>query len=392
MAGRLHSAFFSLLTYPPAGYVFLSKDWYGATGFRNGIKPRNLLDSMIGLASYVGLPYKLLRAFSTPLFSPLPGVGLTIMNGILNLRSEKWMVVVEEALSSFLGINVDNKFFHHFVEDQLGKDCCKGILCFFEAAANSIRSTYDVSGFADKIHVIPPALPPLALSRTAWRLDKANERKRTTILVLGSANFSNQSGYFIKGMHIALKAYLNLRKEVPDVELIIHGEVPHKIKQKLNVYPDIFISNRLLNPAELSNLFLNSDIYLAPSFTTPWISYLEAMNYELPIVTINTNANSEVVEDGVNGFVAEVPKELEPIISNYCIPDRDTHRRIMHTWLNDNETIVKNVAHALKLLVEHPDLAAEMGRKGKEMLMEGGKFSIQRRNTLLKDVLDKAFI
>jgi hypothetical protein len=115
------------------------------------------------------------------------------------------------------------------------------------------------------------------------------------------------------------------------------------------------------------------------------------MNYELPTETINTNANSEVVEDGVNGFVAEVPKELEPIISNYCIPDRNTHRRIMHTWLNDNETIAKNVVHALKLLVEHPDLAAEMGRKGKEMLMEGGKFSIQRRNTLLKDVLDKAF-
>ena len=115
------------------------------------------------------------------------------------------------------------------------------------------------------------------------------------------------------------------------------------------------------------------------------------MNYELPIETINTNANNEVVEDSVNGFVAEVPKELEPIISNYNIPDRDTLKKIMHTWLDDNKTIVKNAAHALKVLVGHPDSATEMGRTGKEMPMEGAKFSIQRRNTLLKDVLDQAF-
>lgn len=387
MAGRTHSAFRSLLKSPPEGYTFISKDYYRDLGVNRSFWLRNRLDSAFGLASYTGLPIKLLRSLFTPLHSPPSGTELTIMNGILDLRPEKWMVIVEEALSSFLGINVDNKIFHGIVEKQLSNVYCKGAICFFNAAANSIRATYDVSNFEDKIYVVPPAIESTKISRTVDR--KKNGKQKTTILVLGSANFWNKSGIYIKGMHIALKAYLKLRKEIPNVELIIHGAVPPDLASKTSLFPDIHMQNRLLNPAELKDLFLKSDIYLAPSFTTPWISYLEAMNYELPIVTTNTNANSEIVRDGINGFVVEVPRDLEPIINNFSIPDRSTHKKIMQVWLRDNDMIVDNLVNAIRILVKQPDLAKNMGKRGKEDI-EGGIFSIRRRNAVLKNVLDRA--
>ena len=90
---------------------------------------------------------------------------------------------------------------------------------------------------------------------------------------------------------------------------------------------------------EKETLFAKSDIFVFPSYyerETFGIVNIEAMSWGLPVISSNEGAISEVVQDGISGFIV-------------------------------NPKSPKEIADRILTLVNNPDLRRKMGVKGREL-------------------------
>jgi glycosyltransferase involved in cell wall biosynthesis len=384
MAGRLLAVYKSWIADPPEGYTFVSSDLFKKYHINNGATSQRIIDNTINLAVKAGIPYKLFRGLATFLNRPPLGSDLVITNGILDFRDEKWIVVVEEALSSLLGLEFDRKYLHGIVERKLADENCKGIICFNNASKNSLLSTYDIGSFSEKIVTIPVAERPVT-SRP-----KTQKGTDITLLFLGSANFPNPNGFYIKGGHIVARSYIRLKKEFERLKIVFRSVVPDQYVDLLGSIPQVKIIPGALSEHDLEDLLWSCDILVLPCLTTPWMSFINAMNHKIPIVTVDTNANAEVVDHEFSGLVCPTSRELDPVRQNYWIPNKDVLMNIMSYWYSRSEDIVKQVTESVRYLILNEEARLTMGERGRKNIESGGKFSIEKRNSKLKEVLDRA--
>ena len=74
---------------------------------------------------------------------------------------------------------------------------------------------------------------------------------------------------------------------------------------------------------EKENLMVLSDIFVFPSYyerETFGIVNIEAMSWGLPVITSNEGAISEIVQDGITGFIVN-PKSPEEIAAREDPPN-----------------------------------------------------------------------
>lgn len=142
---------------------------------------------------------------------------------------------------------------------------------------------------------------------------------------------------------------------------------------------------------ELERQFMNADIFLLPAHHTPMTAFLDAMSYELPVVTTDAWGNPEIVEDGTTGLLVHdsgVASHYEKMLPRCFVPPAGSpeyHDIVAST----NPQIVQELVEKLSLLIEDPELRRRLGKAGGEVV-ENGRFSIQQRNSTLKRVLDEA--
>jgi glycosyltransferase involved in cell wall biosynthesis len=383
---RLHSYLRTLAETPPDDYCFvLRKFVVSTTGGYRDIFIQNLINPAL---RRLMLPEKLLVASVSCLDIPPSRTRLTLTSGILNFRHEPWIpVLTDDALTSFIGYPYDVRSFHRLVENALGGEDCKAIVCFFEAAQKSLESTFDTSAFKSKIKHVPLGVP---------LIPKRSRRKNKTIniLFIGSTNYtlrgSNDIWFYNRGGHIAIKAFLRLRKEFDNIAFTFRSQLPPSYLRILRQDPHACVIDRPLSHEEFDDLLWAADILLLPMRDSPWGSFLDAMNHELPIITTHTYANAEVVHDGKWGFVCEVPDALKPIVDGYYIPDKTTFHKLWNAWMDNDQVITNKIVEAARILIKDEDLRSQMGLAGRRMIEPGGLFSVNRRNNYLKRVLDKA--
>lgn len=107
-----------------------------------------------------------------------------------------------------------------------------------------------------------------------------------------------------------------------------------------------------------------SHLYVAPTFADPFNNtILEAMGCELPIVTTNIRSIPEFVYHNFNGLIIEAD-------------------------LNDREKMVDNLEKSILRLFSNKKLRDEMANESKKII--GDKFTLQVRNTSLKQIYDSA--
>jgi len=148
-----------------------------------------------------------------------------------------------------------------------------------------------------------------------------------------------------KGICYAVEAFARLSQRYPEIELKIVGDGPQKpailkkitelgLQERVSLIP-------LMGQHEVIKYLEQSDILLYPSVTadngdqegTP-VTIMEAMAFGLPVISSYHAAINEVVLDGVSG---------------YLVAERD----------------VMGLAEKMELLINHPQVWAEMGEQGR---------------------------
>jgi len=164
-----------------------------------------------------------------------------------------------------------------------------------------------------------------------------------------------------KGIHIFLKALPDIFKKYNEINVVIAGgwknigdrEQAMEIIRK-NEMEDKIIFLGEIQGIEKIKTYQNSDLFVFPPVEPegmPWV-LLEAMSARLPVITTAQGAISDVVEDGVTGYLVDpIPEEISKKICYF---------------------------------VDNPLIARQMGENGRKRVEE--KFSRERYLSLMEDL------
>lgn len=118
-----------------------------------------------------------------------------------------------------------------------------------------------------------------------------------------------------KNLDLILKGFVRLRREVPDVKLIVAGEGPakehyQKMSKELGLDNDVLFTG-FISDADLPQLYAACDAFtIASKFETQGLVILEAMASGKAVSGIDYRAVGEIIHDGTNGFkYSESPEQ-----------------------------------------------------------------------------------
>ncbi|MBD2080054.1 glycosyltransferase family 4 protein [Leptolyngbya sp. FACHB-17] len=159
----------------------------------------------------------------------------------------------------------------------------------------------------------------------------------------------NGSDFERKGGEIVLAAFRQVRRVIPEAKLVVVGKkLPFEEAGIVN-------PGHIASRSDLHQLFLQSDLVVAPAYCDPFPTFLmEAMNYGTPCIVSDRDGMPEIVDHDINGIVIDqiTPEQLaEVMINTLNGPQKLTvmsqaARRKMKTQLNWN-TIADQIAHTI---------------------------------------------
>jgi glycosyltransferase involved in cell wall biosynthesis len=170
--------------------------------------------------------------------------------------------------------------------------------------------------------------------------------------------------------------------------LAVRSYVPKKIKTKYEKYKNVRIIDKILPWSVLEAEFKSADIFLFPSHNTPGLAILDAMSYELPVITTDVWANPELVNDGKSGFIIKKSDNIQYYANNF-IPNWSAPKSLEIIKKMIDQEVVHELVKKTSILIEDENLRRKMGKVGRNET-ETGKFSIEKRNKKLKRIFDEA--
>ena len=378
---KRHSAYRLLLERPPQGYRFAAADGRqeaiigAASRFRAVYSMLHTLDRLA--------PVHLLKS-CWDMARPRPkGARLTYAVNHLVLRREPWLLDLPcEHVSNTIGGYRHFRLFRGFVRSTLLSPHCRRIIVSIAVGKRALAAALgeDVAAKASVVHWAGEPKPFVKEYRPGGRVK---------MLFVDSANIPGQFRY--KGGLEALEAFAALRDLYPGLELVIRSGLPRRIRERYAGMPGLRLIGGVVPWEELEREFMTADIFLLPARFTPLTVFMDAMSYELPVVTTDSWGNPEIVENGVTGLLAHdsrLARHYREMLPRYFLPPPGSrlHRDMFGEVDRD---LVATLVEALKPLIDAPQLRRQMGLAGRQAV-ETGRFSIERRNHLLRQVLDAA--
>jgi glycosyltransferase involved in cell wall biosynthesis len=372
-----HSLHHYLVSYPPEGYEFVTGSILSSQ-FRTLSKVSFTYDLM----RFVGrlIPIYLFKSFVDSFVETRPpGTELTYASQHLVFRREPWVVEVELVHALPGGGLWGFKRYKGLIEKVLASSNCQRIITWTETAKKTLLYTLNCASFADKIETVY-----LARSPVPGFTKEYNHSGKVKLIFVNSSNILGQ--FDRKGGKEVIETFISLRESYPNLELVLRSDMPSRVKERIQGVPGLKVIEHIIPWEHLEQEFKTADIYLFPSHITPGVSILDAMAYELPVVTIDAYANAELVEDGKTGFVVRRSDSI-PYDDFYF--NLSKQQEFLRAIKQIDSDVVRRLAEKVSILIENPELRRQMGRAGRWKI-EHGKFSIKRRNEQLKRIFDEA--
>ncbi|MHA1343133.1 MAG: glycosyltransferase family 4 protein [Promethearchaeota archaeon] len=158
----------------------------------------------------------------------------------------------------------------------------------------------------DKLKVLPN---PVRLPHSSKCYNSSFNKKTITILFIGRLQKS-------KGIYDLIEAAEKLIHHEQNIKFILcgNGEIKNvkKLIQRKRIKQYFIITGGIVNKEKY---FRKADIFVLPSYYEGMpISILEAASYCLPIVATKVGGVSEIIKDGLSGFLIE-PGDIEELKS-----------------------------------------------------------------------------
>ena len=374
---KLRSAFDELIENPPQGYRFI----HHISGLESaGIILNKTKWAFATLeATNRVIPVHLLRSY-VDRFARSNGVDLIYAVMRLCWRQDPWVVdFLGEQPHVIVGGEHVFAICKPLVRKALSSRACKKIIYDVEAGKRALLSLLGMPELERKIAVIYPATQ-------AKRFVKRETRGPIRLLFIGSANIDSANQFETKGGRILLEAFLSLRHRYKDLELVVRSRVPRDVRDRFGSVEGLTIMEEILPLGQLERLFLDADIFVAPVHTVPSKTIVQAMSYELPIVTTDVWSAPELIDDERTGILIHHPT-AHTFTDGFVVHfDSREYRQVLSTV---NPELVRGVVDSVTRLIEDPDLRRRLGKEARRQV-EGGKFSTKQRNDALKRVLDEA--
>lgn len=374
---KMHSSYKDLFDFPPDGYEFNTR-----VAADNVLREASKIPLSYTLFNFLSrsLPLTLIKSYLDKYFkNPPRGTSLTFATEHLVFRDEPWVVDIGD-VANFVGGDYEHfTKYTRIIERRLASPYCKRILAFSTIAKRSLIANLNCQSFEHKIDIVPLSVHP----KNFVKVYKDGGFK---ILFVNSANIAGE--FEIKGGTTAIEAFILVKQKYPDLELVIRSDIPPKIKNTIRQLSGISLIEGVIPWEQLEHEFITADCFMLPTLVTPNQVFLDAMSYELPIITTDFYGNSELVQDGVTGFLVEsrikIPLSWRPPLH------LDGVTSISGPRLNvGHERLADQIASKISILIENRILSREMGKRARWEI-EHGKFSIDHRNKKLEKIFNEA--
>lgn len=380
IAGRMHSLYKELTSYPPPGYQFITQN----TGWDKLFTTASRVNAIYSLQQRAlgkVIPVNLAKAYLERLKKPPQGTDLTYATGHLVFRKEPW-VVDSEFVTHLAGYDIGHfKRYKKVIERALSSEYCKKIICWTNAGRRTVVDSLNSDAIVQKVETVP-----LAARRKNFIRDYSNKGK-IRLLFVGSANIPGE--FEINGGKEAIEAFILLKQRYDDLELVVRSDMPGNLKNRYRQISNIKIIDEIIPWEQLEEEFKSADIFLFPAHTTPGMVILDAMSYELPVITTDVWANPEMVEDGKTGFLIKKSGKVQYYTENFIpIWTHLPNSPFMKSIRVVDPKVIQELVEKTSILIENQELRGRMGKRGRQEI-ETGRFSIERRNEKLKRIFDE---
>jgi glycosyltransferase involved in cell wall biosynthesis len=232
---------------------------------------------------------------------------------------------------------------YHSIIYRLMYIMCNHIIIHSQSGKNDIVNLFGI--MPGKISVIPHGdykffLPDVIVNKAEAKASVELPGTCRTILFFGAIR-SN------KGLDTMLFALANIKKDLPDVRLMIVGELCEDYNRYKNIIENQNIQNEVLEVLEyipneqVGNYFSASDIVVLPYHAVTQSGVLQiAYAFRKPVVATEVGGFNEAVENGKNGYLVppgNVKALSEKIVD--ILTDEKKMERMGHysRWLCDSK-------------------------------------------------------
>lgn len=374
---NLHIIQNQMISNPPKGFRFVTNQNSKTNKLAQAGARSQTIQRTFNFSSKI-LPMNLIKSWSQRNVVVPEDSLLTYAVDHLVFRKEPWIVEVEYA-TALVGSHPNQlKLAKHIVESRLKSPRCKRIICWSEAGRQSLINELDIREIKNKIELI-------YLGAIPKEFTKLYDPGPVKLLFIGSG--STTGAFEGRGAKV-FDIFDQLTNDYPSLELIVRSDVPPSIKNRYSQKNKVTIYDNPVSRETLNSLLESADIFLLPAYGTLPITILEAMSYELPVVTIDSWANSEYVKDGITGFVS--PRS-EKILGHFPGTEQPgflgPHYR---KAIKDVDTVeIQGLVDRVRILIENPELRKTFGKAGRKEI-EDGKFSFQKLNEQLRRVFTES--
>jgi len=266
-----------------------------------------------------------------------------------------------------------NKKYRTYIENKLSSENCKKILPYSETSKKSILTTLDCKNFIHKIDVVPNVVK---IIKNVQKIP----HDHFTILFIGSVQ--NPDEFYNRGGQELVISFSRMQKKFSNLKLILRSKIPNEFKNILKNKKNVEIYEHPLNFPKFEELFLKSDLFILLGYSGYAMSILEAMNYELPIITTDFLENSDKVINMYNGFKIALGKNTP----KFYLPHIPIHFNEKNRPQLDKD-FIDEVCDKIQFLYDNNSERIKMGENSKKLVIK--EFSLEQKNHKLKKIFDK---
>jgi len=308
---------------------------------------------------------------------------LYFYTGMLPLQNfGKPFVVDFEHVYALFGYNKNELKHKKRVFDLLASNECKYILPWSNAAEKSMRLFFGEKSLQleSKVVILYPALP-------SYKSMYKNNRDNCSVSRCNKIKFLFVGkDYRRKGLIELLEAFSVLLAKYSNIELFCVTECPSSLRDKYADMEDIHFVKACFNQEDvIKKYFLTCDVFVMPTHEDTFgMVIMEALSCGLPVITTKQFACKEMIRDGQNGLFVDSDilfLDMHPIPS-------DSINGANYNGVE--KKLVDSLIDKISIIIENPSLLKSIKSNAGKDFLSNGKFSIRRRNMILKKVFQES--